>query len=107
MGSSLEIDPKYQPRLVALEIDEIEGCVRSGWSPPHLSAPGRGQPRAIRQLKIGGWTDKQGLTCEFFQTDPVISSQIAGFTAEQEAWAHLHHHPESSAYGGFLLRSSC
>jgi hypothetical protein len=40
---ALEIDSEYQPRLMALEINEIEACVRSNWSPPHLCAPGRGQ----------------------------------------------------------------
>ena len=44
MGSNSEIDAKYQPRLVALEIDEIERGINSGWSPPHLGVPGRGQP---------------------------------------------------------------
>src|SRR5439155_19808354 len=90
----LEIDAEYQSRLVALEINEIEGGAKSGRSPPNLSTPGGGQPRAIRQLKIGGWTDKQGLTCELFQTDSFIFSQIARFTAEKDVWAHSHHHPE-------------
>src|SRR3981189_3125190 len=49
----LEIDAEYQSRLVALEINEIEGGTKSGRSPPNLCAPGGRQPRAICQLKIG------------------------------------------------------
>src|SRR5712671_7409776 len=83
LGLGLEIDAEYQSRLVALEINEIEGGTKSGRSPPNLCAPGGRQQREICQMKIGGWTDKQGLTCELFQTDPFIFSQIARFTAEQ------------------------
>ena len=55
-----------------LEIDEIERGIRSGRTAPGLDAPGRGQPRTLGQLEIGGRADKQRLAGEFLQTDPFI-----------------------------------
>ena len=41
---ALEINAEYQPGAVALEIDEIEGGMRAGRTPPSLDAPGCRQP---------------------------------------------------------------
>src|SRR5205823_4051051 len=46
-NARLKTDTKDQPSLVTLEIDEIEGHIRSGWTPPRLNAPACGQPRAL------------------------------------------------------------
>jgi hypothetical protein len=61
LGKS-EVDPEYQPGLVPLEIDKIEGCRRSGGPPPCLNAPRDRQPGAFRQLQVGGWPGKQRLS---------------------------------------------
>src|SRR6266849_4242392 len=101
---ALEINAEHKPRLVALEISEIEGGTRSHRTPPCLKAPGQGQPGAFRQLEIRGRTDKQRLAAELLQSDAFVFSQIARLSADQEAWTHLRHHRERGADGGFLLR---
>src|SRR6266705_428039 len=104
---SLEINAEHKPRLVALEISKIEGGARSSRTPPCLKAPGQGQPGAFRQLEIRGRTDKQRLAVELLQNDAFVFSQVARLPADQEARAHLRHHRERGADGGFLLRCAC
>src|SRR5438067_13143669 len=81
---ALKINAKYQPCLVAFEIDEIKAGSRRRRPPPCLNAPARGQPRAARQLEVRGGTDKQRLSCKFLQADPFIFPQITCFTALEE-----------------------
>src|SRR2546429_3886762 len=88
---ALKVDAKYQPCLVAFEIDEIKAGSRRRRPPPRLNAPARGQPRAVRQLEIRGWTDKQCLPCKFLQTGPLILPQITCFTTQEEAGTQLCH----------------
>src|SRR5262245_3743051 len=71
---------------------------------PGLNAPGRGEPGARRQLEIRRRADEEGLAEKFFQSDPVISPEIARFAAEQNVGMYSPHRPERGAYDGFLLR---
>src|ERR1700730_378709 len=102
----LEVEAEHQAGLVTLEIDEIQGRSGSGGAAPCLNAPACRQPRARRQLEIGGRADEQRLSREFHQADSFIFLLVARFTADQDARTYLRHHPERSTDRGFLLRRS-
>src|SRR5579864_7784947 len=57
----LEIQPKHQPCLLALEIHEIKRSARARRAAPRLEAPARCQTSALRQLEISGRADKESL----------------------------------------------
>src|SRR5579883_1665232 len=100
--ASLKTDAEHQPGLVALEIDEIDRCRRGGRPPPSLDAPGRRQPRALRELEVGNRADEERLPRKILQADAVIIPEIAGFAAEQDVRMHLHHGAERRADRGLL-----
>src|SRR5260370_42628287 len=84
-----EINPEYQPGLVALEIDEIQGCRRSGRPAPCLNAPGDRKPGALRQLQVGGPPGEQRLPGKLFQTHTAVFPEEAPYAADDTTWPDL------------------
>src|SRR4051812_47794583 len=98
-----EVDPVDQSGLMALEIVEVEGSAASRRTPPRLDAPRGGQPRALRELDVGGRADKQRLAGQFVEAEILILSQISRLTAEQDIRANPRHHSRGDANSRFLL----
>ena len=98
-----KIDAVYEPGLVALEINKIEGACHPRRSSGNLKAPGRREARTLRQPDKNSWSDKQGVSGKQVQSQPFVFPQITRFPADQEAGLDLRHHRRCEAECDILL----
>src|ERR1700685_3515813 len=97
-----KIHAEQNPRLVALEIDEVERTGRRRRLTRDLRAPRRRDPRLFGKFHVDRRSDEKALSGERIQAKAVIFAQVAGFAADEDSGMNLSHHADRDASGELL-----
>ena len=82
---ALEADGKPQPRLIAIEMDEIEGTRTSRRRAPGLSVPCCGNECVFAKFGVESRAEIERLPREIVQRQPLILTEVARLEADENA----------------------